>query len=162
MCRESLESCYLHRLLLHALGSAREAAPAAASGADAAGVCLAALHLLSAVLGWSFSRGAWLGAGRLLRVVTHGCMLGWTHACVGGENGLPVMIMLPAPALTSLRDSQCLLPASAAGGSGVWRMLDSGRPAAEAASLRPPDSWREALLAPDSWGWLAQLAHAVW
>ncbi|PSC75864.1 Armadillo-type fold [Micractinium conductrix] len=104
LCRESLESCYLHRLLLHALGSAREAAPAAASGADAAGVCLAALRLLSAVLGWSFSR---------------------------------------------------------AGGSGVWRMLDSGRPAAEAASLRPPDSWREALLAPDSWGWLAQLAHAV-
>lgn len=46
----------------------------------------------------------------------------------------------------------------AAGGSGIWRLLESGRPAAEAAALRPPPSWRDALLGPDAWAWLAQLA----
>ncbi|KAL4443390.1 hypothetical protein ABPG75_011127 [Micractinium tetrahymenae] len=103
-CRQSLEEGYLHGLLLHALACAREAAPAAAAGGDGAGVCVAALRLLSAIFGWSFSK---------------------------------------------------------AGGSGVWRLLDSGRPAAEAASLRPPAAWAEALLPPDGWAWLAQLAHAV-
>ncbi len=56
-CRQSLEEGYLHGLLLHALDSARGAAPAAAAGSDAAGVCLAALRLLSAIFGWSFSKG---------------------------------------------------------------------------------------------------------
>lgn len=53
-------------------------------------------------------------------------------------------------------------PHAAAGGSGVWRLLESGRPAAEAASLRPPAAWAEALFALDGWAWLGHLAHAVW
>lgn len=55
-CRSSLEQGYLHGLLLHAQASAREAAPAAASGADG-GMCVAALRLLGAILGWPFSSG---------------------------------------------------------------------------------------------------------
>lgn len=55
-CRSSLEQGYLHGLLQHAQASAREAAPAAASGADG-GVCLAALRLLGAILSWPFSSG---------------------------------------------------------------------------------------------------------
>ncbi len=39
-------------------------------------------------------------------------------------------------------------------------MLDSGRPAFEATSLRPPAAWAEAFLAPDAWAWLAPLAQA--
>ncbi|KAI7838545.1 hypothetical protein COHA_007688 [Chlorella ohadii] len=101
-CRSSLEQGYLHGLLLHAQASAREAAAAAASGADG-GVCVAALRLLGAILGWPFS---------------------------------------------------------SASGSEVWRVLDSGRPAFEATSLRPPAAWAEAFLAPDAWAWLAPLAQA--
>ncbi|PRW50955.1 exportin-4 isoform X1 [Chlorella sorokiniana] len=101
-CRSSLEQGYLHGLLQHAQASARDAASAAASGADA-GVCIAALHLLGAILSWPFS---------------------------------------------------------SASNSEVWRVLDSGRPAFEATSLRPPAAWAEALLAQDAWAWLAPLTQA--
>ena len=59
-------------------------------------------------------------------------------------------------------DPSLLVPPVAASGSGVWRVLESGRPAAEAAHLRPPASWRDALLAPGAWDWLGQLAQAQW
>lgn len=138
-CRSSLEAGYLHGLMLHALGAGREAAPAAAAGADG-GVCLAALRLLAAVLGWSFSKGGRGGWG----TVGRGCC---AADCVAGR-------MRPRLTISCSK-----FPAPAAGGSGVWRVLESGRPAAEASHLRPPASWRDALLAPDAWAFLAQLSQ---
>jgi len=58
-CRSPLEQGYLHGLLLPAPAPARQAAAAAASGADG-GVCVAALRLLGAILGWPFSSGGHL------------------------------------------------------------------------------------------------------
>jgi hypothetical protein len=51
---------------------------------------------------------------------------------------------------------------SRAGGSAVWRLAEGGRPIQEGSHLRPPPGWRDALLAPDAWAWLAQLAQAQW
>lgn len=61
-CRRSLEKDYLHTFFVHAVGVAREAAPAAASGSDQ-GVCLACVKLLTAILQWDFRYGGVLQPG---------------------------------------------------------------------------------------------------
>ena len=158
-CRSSLEQGYLHSLLLHAQGSAREAAPAAASGADG-GVCVAAVRLLGAILSWPFSSGGG-GAQRRCRLSTMQCNLRCrlhVQMCNHGaarvlRHGCP----LPLPDSMHRHTQR---PPSAASGSEAWRVLDSGRPAFEATSLRPPAAWAEAFLSQDAWAWLAPLAQA--
>ena len=100
-CSESLEAAYLHGLLQHGLASAREAAPAAAAGADG-GVCLAALRLLSAIFSWSFSRGE--GAGAAVPVLW---LVGWpagasVRSLQGCEDSAPPRLMHLAPASCAL------------------------------------------------------------
>ena len=147
-CRESLESGgYLQSLLALALASAREAAPAAPSGADG-GVCLAALRLLSAICAWSFSRGGCADSDMLADR-----MLQCTRLPHHGPTHQLHAYSLPV---------RNVAHPTAARGSGVWHLMDSGRPAADAAPFRPPAAWRDALLAPDAWAWLAALSQTAW
>ena len=66
-CRAAMEADFLPALFRHARDVARCSAPAASeAGADAAGVCGAAVSLLCAVLLWDFRRARWLQTPILL------------------------------------------------------------------------------------------------